>query len=62
MKLTRNFVAALALLGFSGAAMAGSLDPVVEPTVIVEEATSSSSGAAVMAIIAIAVTLPLLTD
>lgn len=42
---------------------AGSLgDPVIAAPVIVEEASSSSSGAATVALLALLMSLPLLTD
>lgn len=63
MKTTRNIVAALALAGFGQAALAGSLaDPVIEPVTIVEDATSSSSGTALVALLAVVLSIPVLTD
>lgn len=62
MKRTRNVVIALAFFGLGQAAYAGSLDPVVEPVVIVEDAATSSGGPAFIVALAILLSLPLLTD
>ncbi|MDF1727639.1 MAG: hypothetical protein P1U53_07815 [Sulfitobacter sp.] len=63
MTLTRNILAGLALaLGLSGPLLAGAIQPVVEPAIIVEEAASSSSGTALVAILAVLLALPLLDD
>jgi len=62
MKLTRNIVLALACLGLGQTAYAGSLDPVVEPVVIVEDKTASSGGPALVVALAILLSLPLFSD
>lgn len=61
--MTRNIVLALSVASFGQAALAGSLaDPVIEPVAIVEDATSSSSGTALVALLAVVLAIPLLND
>lgn len=63
MKISRNIVAALAFAALSQAAWAGSLgDPVIEPVAIVEDASSSSSGTTFVALLAVLMAIPVLSD
>ncbi|MCX7565255.1 hypothetical protein OS189_02705 [Sulfitobacter sp. F26169L] len=53
----------LALAAFTTAVSAGSLaDPIIEAPVIVQEASSSSSGTVTVALLALLMALPILTD
>lgn len=47
---------------FGTFAQAGALDPVVEEPLIIEEATSSSSGTSLVLLLAAILALPVLTD
>lgn len=61
----KKTIGAVALFTFAltHQGIAGSLaDPVIEAPVIVEEASSSSSGTATVALLALLMSLPLLTD
>jgi hypothetical protein len=49
-------------MGAAQTATAGSLDPVVEPVVIVEQATADSSGTALVLALALLLSIPLWTD
>ncbi len=52
-----------ALAAFTSMASAGSLsDPVIEAPIIIEEASSSSSGTVTVALLALLLALPVLTD
>jgi hypothetical protein len=53
----------IAFTAFTTSAMAGSLtDPVIEAPLIIEEASSSSSGTVTVALLALLLALPILTD
>ena len=53
----------LAFAASTTAATAGSLaDPVIEAPIIIEEASSSSSGTVTVALLALLLALPVLTD
>lgn len=57
------FAAAIAASSFSTAAVAGSLaDPVVEPAIIVADATSSSSGKTQVALLALILAIGVAAD
>lgn len=59
----KHTITAAALLTYATSAHAGSLaDPVIEAPIIVEEASSSSSGTVTVALLALLLSLPLLTD
>lgn len=52
----------LVFMGAAGIATAGSLDTNVAPPLIVEEAAGSSSGTAMVALLAILMSIPVLAD
>ncbi|KEJ90294.1 hypothetical protein [Sulfitobacter donghicola] len=59
----KPIVALLAFAALTSTATAGSLaDPVIEAPVIVEDASSSSSGTLSVALLGLLLSLPLLTD
>ncbi len=63
MKRTTLHLSLIAALALGSAASAGSLaDPVVEQDIVVEDATSSSSGALTVALLAYLILIPVLGD
>lgn len=63
MKQLGLFAAALAVVCAGAAAQAGSLsDPVVETPVIIDDAEGSSSGTALVALLAVLLAVPALGD
>jgi len=63
MKKAVMIASMVAFTGISQSAVAGSLaDPVIEAPLIVEDATSSSSGASLVLALAILLSIPVLTD
>jgi hypothetical protein len=59
----KSIMTLLALAAFTTTAFAGSLsDPVIEAPIIIEEASSSSSGTMSVALLALLLALPVLTD
>ncbi|WP_299030799.1 hypothetical protein [uncultured Sulfitobacter sp.] len=56
-------LSALAFAALATSAQAGSLsDPIIEAPIIIEEASSSSSGTVTVALLALLLALPVLTD
>jgi hypothetical protein len=59
----KSIMTLLALAAFTTTAFAGSLsDPVIEAPIIIEEASRSSSGTMSVALLALLLALPVLTD
>ncbi|MFK7834811.1 MAG: hypothetical protein AB8B60_01210 [Sulfitobacter sp.] len=63
MKRTLIVTSMMATLAFGSIAQAGSLsDPVVEPKLIIEDASSSSSGSLLVVALAYLILVPVLSD
>jgi hypothetical protein len=59
----KSFLTLAAFVAFTTTATAGSLaDPVIEAPVIVQDASSSSSGKATVALLALLLIIPAITD
>lgn len=59
----KSILTAVAFAALATSASAGSLaDPVIEAPLIVEDASSSSSGTVTVALLALLLALPILTD
>ncbi len=59
----KYFLTLAAFVAFTSTATAGSIvDPVIEAPVIVQDTTSSSSGKATVALLALLLIIPVITD
>lgn len=59
----KSILTVVAFAAFTTTAYAGSLsDPIIEAPLIIEEASSSSSGTMTVALLALLLALPVLTD
>lgn len=63
MRNLHNMAFAMAIMSFGTVATAGSLDPIVEPVVIVEDTSANSGGGQALVIaLAILLAVPLIND